>query len=172
MRRFRRQALASVVGPRVLEVGVGTGINLPEYPADCHVEAIDLSPRMLAKARCRENVRAEVRFHEMDVQSLEFATASFDTVLSTCVFCSVPRPDLGLQEIHRVLQPYGFAVFLEHVRPGGRLGTVFDWLDPIVSRAGPHINRRTVDNIEAAGFTIQTERSLFSDILKLIVARP
>lgn len=172
MRRFRREALACVMGPRVLEVGVGTGINLPEYPADFDVEAIDLSPRMLTNARRRQDVRAQVRFHEMDVQHLEFATASFDSVLSTCVFCSVPRPVQGLLEIRRVLQPYGFAVFLEHVRPGGRLGTVFDSVDPIVSRAGPHINRRTIENIEAAGFTIQRERNLFSDILKLIVARP
>ena len=173
MRRFRRHALARVMGPRVLEVGVGTGINLPEYPADFDVEAIDLSPRMLAKARRRQHIRAQVRFQEMDVQRLEFATASFDTVLSTCVFCSVPRPIHGLKEIRRVLRPDGYAVFLEHVRPGGRrLGALFDRLDPIVSRTGPHINRRTVENIEAAGFTIQTEQNLFSDILKLIVARP
>lgn len=173
MRRFRRQALARVEGPRVLEVGVGTGLNLPEYPTTYAVEAIDLSPRMLARARRRRDVRAEIHLHEMDVQRLEFATASFDTVFSTCVFCSVPEPILGLQELRRVLRPNGSAVFLEHVRPGGRrLGAIFDWLDPIVSRTGPHINRRTVENIRAAGFTIQTEQNLLSDILKLIVARP
>lgn len=173
MRRFRRQALARVEGPRVLEVGVGTGLNLPEYPATYTIEAIDLSPRMLAKARRRRDVRADIHLHEMDVQRLEFATASFDTVLSTCVFCSVPEPVLGLQEMRRVLRPNGSAVFLEHVRPGGRrLGPLFDRLDPIVSRTGPHINRRTVENIRAAGFTIETEHNLFSDFLKLIVARP
>ena len=173
MRRFRRKALALVRGPKVLEVGVGTGLNLPEYPADFEVDAIDLSPRMLARARRRRDIRAVVRLHEMDVERLEFATASFDTVISTCVFCSVPTPVLGLQEIRRVLRPGGYAVFLEHVRPGGpRLGALFDWLDPIVSRAGPHINRRTVETLKAAGFRIRVEQNLFSDILKLIIARP
>lgn len=77
------------------------------------------------------------------------------------------------QEVRRVLRPDGHAVFLEHVRPTGRrLGPMFDRLDPIVSRAGPHINRRTIDNVRAAGFTIELEQNLFSDILKLIVARP
>ena len=59
------------------------------------------------------------------------------------------------------------------MRPGGRLlGALFDRLDPFVSRAGPHINRRTVENIRAAGFTIETEQNLWSDILKLVVAHP
>lgn len=72
-----------------------------------------------------------------------------------------------------MLRSDGRAVFLEHVRPGGRrLGAVFDRLDPLVSRAGPHINRRTVDNVRAAGFAVETEQNLWSDILKLIVARP
>lgn len=173
MRRFRRAALALVTGPRVLEVGVGTGVNLPEYPATIEIDAIDLSPRMLAKAAQRRPIRARVHLHEMDVERLSFADASFDTVLSTCVFCSVPRPIAGLRQMRRVLRPGGTAVFLEHVRPGGRrLGALFDWLDPLVSRAGPHINRETVANIRAAGFTIDTERNLLSDIVKLVVARP
>lgn len=173
MRRFRRQVLARVSGPRVLEVGVGTGVNLPEYAADLNVDAIDLSPRMLAKAHGRTNVHAHVHLHEMDVQNLAFADASFNTVSATCVFCSVPDPVVGLKEVRRVLRPDGRAVLLEHVRPGGRrLGAVFDRLDPLVSRAGPHINRRTVENIRAAGFTIELEQNLWSDILKLIVARP
>ena len=173
MRRFRRQMFARVVGPRVLEVGVGTGVNLPEYPAGLDVDGIDFSPGMLARACARTNVHANVRLHQMDVEHLAFDNASFDTVTATCVFCSVPDPVAGLLEVRRVLRPDGHAVFLEHVRPTGRrLGPMFDRLDPIVSRAGPHINRRTIDNVRAAGFTIELEQNLFSDILKLIVARP
>ena len=173
MRRFRRQVFARVSGPHVLEVGVGTGVNLPEYPAGLDVDAIDFSPGMLAHAYARTNIHANVHLHEMDVQHLAFDSASFDTVTATCVFCSVPDPVAGLQEVRRVLRPNGHAVLLEHVRPGGRrLGPMFDRLDPLVSRAGPHINRRTVDNVRAAGFTIELEQNLWSDILKLIVARP
>lgn len=169
MKRFRREVLDRVSGPRVLEVGVGTGINLPDYPTDLLVDAIDLSPRMLARAR-RRPAHAHVLFHEMDVQHLAFPDASFDTVVATCVFCSVPDPIVGLKEVRRVLRPTGRGVLLEHVRPGGRrLGALFDRLDPIVSRIGPHINRRTADNIRAAGLTIETEQNLYSDILKLFV---
>jgi ubiquinone/menaquinone biosynthesis C-methylase UbiE len=173
MKRFRRQVLARVSGRRILEVGVGTGVNLPDYPAGLDVDAIDLSPGMLARARARAGIHADVHLHEMDVQTLAFPDATFSTVIATCVFCSVSDPVVGLREVRRVLRPDGRAVLLEHVRPGGRrLGAVFDRLDPFVSRAGPHINRRTVDNVRAAGFTIEVEQNLWSDVLKLIVAHP
>ena len=109
----------------------------------------------------------------MDVEQLEWPAASFDTVVSSCVFCSVPDALKGLKELRRVLRTGGRALFLEHMRPGAPwLAKVFDWLDPLVSRSGPHINRRTMDTIRAAGFVIEREDNLMSDILKLVVARP
>lgn len=172
MDRFRRRLISQVSGPRVLEVGVGTGRNLAYYAPDLQVDAIDFSPRMLARARRRPQ-RSGVQLHEMDVQRMQFADGTFDTVVSTCVFCSVPDPVLGLEEIRRLLRPRGRGLFLEHVRPGHPwLGALFDWLDPIVSKAGPHVNRRTVDNVRAAGLTIEGEENLLWDIVKLIVARP
>ena len=80
MRRFRRQVFARVSGPRVLEVGVGTGVNLPEYPAGLDVDAIDFSPGMLAHAYARANVHANVHLHEMDVEHLAFD----ETFTRTC----------------------------------------------------------------------------------------
>jgi ubiquinone/menaquinone biosynthesis C-methylase UbiE len=172
MGRFRRRLISEVSGPRVLEVGVGTGKNLAYYAPDLRVDAIDFSPRMLARARRRPQ-RAGVQLHAMDVQQLQFEDGAFDTVVSTCVLCSVPDPVRGLQEIRRVLRPGGRGLFLEHVRPGHPwLGKFFDWLDPIVSKAGPHVNRRTVDNVRAAGLAIEGEENLLWDIVKLIVARP
>lgn len=167
----RRRLISHVRGPRVLEVGVGTGQNLPLYAPGIHVDGIDFSGRMIERARRRKSA-ASVTLHEMDAQQMAFPDAIFDTVVSTCVFCSVPDPVRGLSEVRRVLRPDGWAVFLEHMRPDGRwLGPLFDRLDPIVSRRGPHINRRTLDNIAAAGLRIEHARDLTPAFVKIVVAR-
>lgn len=172
MDRYRNRLIGQVQGTRVLEVGVGTGRNLPLYPDTVHVDAIDFSPRMLERAQ-RRPPRANVDLALMDVEQIAWPSESFDTVVSTCVFCSVPDALKGLTEVRRVLRPGGRALFLEHMRPGTPwLAAVFDWLDPFVSRRGPHINRRTMDTIRAAGFVVEREDNLMSDVLKLVVARP
>lgn len=172
MDRYRSRLIAEVEGAHVLEVGVGTGRNLSLYPDAVQVDAIDFSPRMLERAQRRPS-RANVRLALMDVQELAWPSETFDTVVSTCVFCSVPDALKGLQEIRRVLRAGGRALFLEHVRPGTPwLATLFDWLDPFVSRRGPHINRRTMETIRAAGFVVEREENLMSDVLKLVVAHP
>jgi ubiquinone/menaquinone biosynthesis C-methylase UbiE len=136
------------------------------------LEAIDFSPRMLERARHRPP-RANVHLALMDVQDLAWPSETFDTVVSTCVFCSVPDPVRGLAEIRRVLRPTGHALFLEHMRPGTPwLAKVFDWLDPLVARSGPHINRRTMENIQSAGLVVEREENLISDVLKFVVAHP
>jgi len=157
----------------VLEVGAGTGKNLPYYPERAFVVASDLSPGMLARAveKARDRSRA-VRFVVTDAEDLAFRDGAFDTVLATCVFCTVPDPVRGLREARRVLKDGGEVVLLEHMRPDGFLGKVFDLLDPIASRLmGPHINRRTLDNIRRAGLVVVEERTVFSDWIKVIVAR-
>ncbi len=172
MDRYRSRLIAEVEGARVLEVGVGTGRNLSLYPDAVQVDAIDFSPRMLERAQ-RRPPRANVRLALMDVQELAWPSETFDTVVSTCVFCSVPDALKGLQEMRRVLRAGGRALFLEHVRPGTPwLAALFDWLDPFVSRRGPHINRRTMETIRAAGFVVEREENLMSDVLKLVVAHP
>ena len=167
----RRRLISLVRGPRVLEVGVGTGQNLPLYAPGIHVDGIDLSGRMIERAR-RRKAAASVTLYEMDAQDMTFLDATFDTVVSTCVFCSVPDPVRGLREVRRVLRPDGRAVFLEHMRPDGRLlGPLFDRLDPLVSRHGPHINRRTLNNIAAAGLQIEHAQNLTPSFVKIVVAR-
>jgi len=82
-----------VQGPRVLEIGVGTGKNMPSYHKGWQITAIDLSPRMLEQAKRRaerEHVEDDLRLG--DAQALPFTDASFDTVIATFVFCSVPDP--------------------------------------------------------------------------------
>jgi ubiquinone/menaquinone biosynthesis C-methylase UbiE len=164
-----------ISGPSVLEVGVGTGKNIPYYPADVSVTAIDFSPRMLARAEAkarRLNVKVDLR--EMDVQQLDLPSKSFDTIFATCVFCSVPDPVKGLAELKRVCKPDGQLLLLEHMRPGNFLpGLLFDLLNPLVVRiTGANINRRTIENIESAGWKIQKSQNLFLDVLKWIEAVP
>ncbi|MFZ1057744.1 MAG: class I SAM-dependent methyltransferase [Candidatus Rokuibacteriota bacterium] len=171
--RGRAWVFERVAKGRVLEVGAGTGKNLPYYPERALVVASDLSPGMLARAVEKAGDRSRaVRFVVTDAEDLAFRDGSFDTVLATCVFCTVPDPVRGLREARRVLKEGGEVVLLEHMRPQGFLGRLFDLLDPIASRVmGPHINRRTLDNIRRAGLVVVEERHVFSDWIKVIVAR-
>lgn len=158
---------------RMLEIGAGTGKNLPRYPEEALVIATDLSPGMLARAREKAaGGSRRVEFVVTDAEDLAFRDGAFDRVVATCVFCSVPDAVRGLREARRVLRPGGEVILLEHVRPGGLLGRLFDLLDPIMSRLlGPHINRRTLENLRRAGLQPVEERNLFSDWVKVILAR-
>ena len=172
---LRQKVLGQVTG-KVLEVGVGTGKNLAFYPTSClDVTGIDLSPGMLDKAKARvKDTNVPVRLLEMDAQHMTFPDDSFDTVVATCVFCSVPDPVKGLQEIRRVCKPGGQVLLLEHVRSDNPLlGKIMDILDPLTVRMmGPHINRRTVENVTTAGLHINSVENQKIKILKYIIAQP
>ena len=172
--KWREKLFSRLEGHRILEVGVGTGKNLNYYPPENDVTGIDVSERMLARAR-KKAARLDHPFTllKMDVQALEFPDRSFDSIVSTFVFCSVPDPVKGLEETRRVLKSKGRAYFLEHVRPRGFRGWIFDLVNPLFVRImGANINRNTVRNIEKSGFKILLEENLFSDIFKFIMAGP
>jgi ubiquinone/menaquinone biosynthesis C-methylase UbiE len=171
--RWRKMIFSFLEGDDILEVGVGTGKNFGFYPMGKRITAIDFSPGMLGRAKKRpESNGITVNLLNMDVQDLRFGDQSFDTVLATFVFCSVPDPIEGLKEIKRVSKNGGRIILLEHVRPSGRLmGKLFDTLNPFVVRLmGVNINRETVANLQKAGLKIEEERNLFNDIVKMVVA--
>lgn len=171
--RARRERVVAAAHGNVLEIGVGTGRNLELYPDDARVTAIDISERMLKKARQRAaRLEREPELRLADVESLPFPTGRFDTVTATCVFCSVENPVEGLKEVRRVVKPGGEVRLLEHVRPRNPiLGTLFDWMSPLTRRLmGPEINRRTEANVRAAGLEIRDVRC--DGIWREIVARP
>jgi ubiquinone/menaquinone biosynthesis C-methylase UbiE len=173
--RWRRKIFDSLNGDTILEVGVGTGKNMDFYPVDKPITAIDFSQGMLSRARRKaESKGVKVDLFDMDVQNLQFGDQSFDTIVATFVFCSVPDPIRGLQEIKRVSKKGGKIILLEHVRPGCTLlGKIFDLLNPFtVKFMGVNINRNPVENIERADLHLLEEQNLFRDVVKLIVANP
>lgn len=166
--QWRKELVQQATG-KTLEVGVGTGKNLQYYAKDVDLTAIDFSKNMLDKARAKYNGDLlKLNFLEMDVQNMDFDDNSFDTVVTSCVFCSVPDPVKGLQEIKRVMKPGGQFIMLEHVRSSNRvLGLFMDLFNFIpLNIVGNNINRRTAENLKKAGFTNTKETNLWMDIVK------
>lgn len=158
----------------VLEVAIGTGLNLEHYPDDVTLIGVDFSPEMLALARQRSaSLGRDVDLREGDAQRLELPDASVDTVVCTFGLCAVPSERQALAEMHRVLRPGGRLVLADHVRARSRVGRAIQRVFEIgsVRFAGEHFRRRPGDELGALGFVIQRrERFGPSGIVERVVA--
>ena len=174
MLKWRKVLVAKAKG-LVLEAGVGTGANLIHYSPDVKVIGIDFSSKMLEFASQKlPQAQAEIELKLADIQELPFPDNTFDTVITACVFCSVPDAQKGFRELRRVVKPEGSLYFLEHVRSEGAvLGKLMDWINPLTVRhSGVNINRRTEKSITLASMKIVKVEVLFGDIVKLIDVAP
>jgi phosphatidylethanolamine/phosphatidyl-N-methylethanolamine N-methyltransferase len=139
-------------GDRVLEVGVGTGINTLLYPAGCHVTGIDLSSSMLEKARervVREGLK-NVRLMEMDAANLTFADDAFDIVYAPYLVSVVPDPVQVVREMRRVCRPGGRIIILNHFRSANQ---VLSYVERAISPFTVHIGFKS--DLDLPGFLAQ-----------------
>jgi ubiquinone/menaquinone biosynthesis C-methylase UbiE len=150
---------------RVLELGAGTGRNFVFYPADTRGVATEPSREMLKIAKDRKRPPA-VSLVQSRAEELPFKSATFDAALATLVFCSVSSPYKAFAELRRVVRSGGRILLLEHVRPGGLLGPLFDLISLVsVPLFEDHFNRQTANDARAAGLqVVRVEKSLLGAI--------
>jgi ubiquinone/menaquinone biosynthesis C-methylase UbiE len=185
-RQLRRRIFPRLGGD-VLELGVGTGVNLPLYGSGARVTGCDASGEMLAWA-ARRRARATAALVQADVQHLPFADGSFDVVAASLVFCSVADPARALAETRRVLRrpelaegrcsevvegrPIGRLVLLEHTRGSGLGAWLTDALHPLWDTWSREcrLNRETAQAVAAAGFKVQRVEHHALGIVRVIEA--
>lgn len=159
---------------RVLEVAVGTGLNLPHYRGDVPLVGIDLSPAMveLARARAREIGRA-ADLRVGDAEALDFPDGSFDAVVCTFSLCGIPDPHRAVGEMARVLAPGGSLLLADHVAAGPAPLRGLQWL---VERAsvpvmGEHFRRRPLELVRALGLQVEQRERFALGVVERLAAR-
>jgi len=144
---------------RVLEVGVGTGLNFSLYGAIDELHGIDPDPFMIERAAPRARVLPfPAELHQTGAERMPFPEAHFDTAVITFTLCTIPDPEAALAEVKRVLKPTGRLLLVEHTRSvQPSLARAQDLLTPLWKKIGGgcHLNRRAVDLVRSAGFEIR-----------------
>lgn len=166
--KWRAETLAFLPeNAKILELGSGTGANFHLYPVCAQAMSTEISIKMLeiAKAKAKYNVLVQA-----DAQTLPFDENAFDAAFATLVFCSIPKPEIAFAELMRVIHPGGKVILLEHVRPPGMLGNIFDLLNFFtVALIDDHFNRETAKLAEEAGLNLLEVRQKAYGAVNLIV---
>lgn len=168
---YKRALFANMDG-KILFLALGTGLDIPTFPPDKDITAIDISPKMIEQAQDRlaaydGTICAQV----VDVHDMTFEPDSFDQIYTSCTFCSVPNPVEGLKALYRVLKPGGKLFMFEHT--GSRFypfRPMMDLMTVLTRKIGPDMNRTTVANVKAAGFKVTEVNNIFLDVVKTIKA--
>lgn len=168
----RTWACAQASG-KVLEVAVGTGLNLPWYPEGIAFTGIDLSPAMLAIASDRaRTLGRDADLREASAEALPFPDSSFDTVVCTISLCNIADDRAAIAEMYRVLRSGGRLVLLDHVASDRRWVLAIErLLEPLAIRcSGDYLTRRPLPLVAAAGFTIESSQRLAAGVIERLTA--
>lgn len=167
LKEKRKKLLAHASG-KVLEIGVGTGINFSFYPPQTVVTGIEPDSAMLKRAKLGESV-PRIQVYQASAEDLPFTDESFDTVVGTLVFCTIPNLDKAVNEIFRVLRPGGKLLLLEHIRKDSPVvGKLQDLATHLWKRVagGCHLNRNPKALLLKRGFIQQAEASFWKGVGK------
>lgn len=169
-----RAWVCSRAGGEVLEVAIGTGLNLPLYPPGVHLTGIEWSPQMLSLARRRaDELGLSADLREGDAQALPFPDASFDTVVCTLALCAIPDDQRALGEMSRVLRPGGRLLLLDHVPSSAWPVRAIQWLVELltVPLGGEHLLRRPLLCVQAAGLELEQHDRFKLGVVERLSAR-
>jgi len=169
--RVKGRLYSSMKG-RILFLAVGTGLDIKYFPPNQDIVGVDISMRMLEKARPRaREYNGNLPLAEMDARALAFPDYSFDQVFTACTFCSVPEPVEGLREVRRVLRHGGELHMFEHTRSRWfPFNVMLHLMNPVTRRFGPEVTRDTPRNVRRAGFQVRRVRNEYLDVVKTIFA--
>ncbi|WP_301108082.1 class I SAM-dependent methyltransferase [Sporosarcina sp.] len=166
-KQLRTELVRSARG-QVLEIGSGTGVNFPYYHNAEKVTAVEPNPLMSKRAFKRmKSTSVPVELHETTAESLPFADNTFDTVIATLVFCTIPDPMKALAEIRRVSKPGADVLFFEHVQMKQPiLRKTQEFLNPFWKRVcdGCNLNRDTLSLIQRSGIEVKSVESLYATL--------
>src|SRR6266487_218084 len=176
-RRFfgdTRDWVCSEASGEVLEVAIGTGLNLPHYPKQVRLTGVEWSPAMLDIARRRaDELGRQVDLRLGDAQALEFSDGSFDTVVCTFSLCGIPDDRQAVAEMDRVLRPGGLLLLADHVEASRWDARAAQRLIDLVTipLGGEHFRRRPITHVQALGYAIERHQRFKLGIVERLAAR-
>ena len=165
---WRRETISYLPeNSHILEVGAGTGANFRFYPNCRHAVASEISLKMLGFAKEKSDF---IELVQATAETLPFAENTFDAAFATLVFCSINKPENAFSELQRVIKPNGKIILLEHIRPKGLLGYVFDFFNIFtVALIDDHFNRQTAKIADQSGLKVLEIKEKAFGIVNLIV---